>query len=69
MKTDFDNCFCPYAHHPSFPIQPEHQSLKKFWEFLDLRFNQIKLGFQVFRIGEERCHQLMEEILGILDSN
>jgi len=24
--------------------------------------------FEVFRIGEECCHQLIEEILGILDS-
>jgi len=24
--------------------------------------------FEIFRIGEERCHQLLKEILGVLDS-
>jgi len=68
MKIDFDNCFCPYAHHPSFRIQPEHQSLKNFWRFWISDSIKKKLGFDIFRIGKERCHQLIEEVLGILDS-
>jgi len=30
--------------------------LEEIFDILDFGFNKNKLGFEVFRIGEERCH-------------
>ena len=39
-----------------------------FLVIFEFQIQSKKLGFEVFKIGEECCHQLMEEILGIWNS-
>jgi len=34
--------------------------IEEILEILNFGFNQNKLGFEVFKVGEEHFHQLME---------
>ena len=68
MKLDFHNRFSPYTHRG--PIISDSISivlLEEILRILAFRFNTKKLGFEVFWIGAELDHLLLEEIFVIIE--